>query len=134
MNSRVSSNTGKAAKADPVLHAALARAIAEINEMELTHRVTFNELLGYAERNEPVPMERRAMFAYQSSNVVRRMADLIDDIVKLLGGRAVYMSSPILQPWLDLHAARAHVANDPGNRNSDVLGTMQGEAPAFTFS
>ena len=133
MNSRVSSNTGKAAKADPVLHAALARAIAEVNEMELTHRVTFNELLDYAERNEPVPMERRAMFAYQSSNVVRRMADLIDDIVKLLGGLEVYMSSPILQPWLDLHAARAHVANDPGNRNSDVLGTMQGEAPAFTF-
>jgi len=61
------------------------------------------------------------------------MADLVDDIVKLLGGRAVYMSSPILQPWLDLHAARAHVANDPGNRSSDVLGTMQGEAPAFTF-
>ncbi|WP_236612990.1 acyl-CoA dehydrogenase family protein [Sphingobium quisquiliarum] len=133
MNSRVSSNTGKAAKADPVLHAALARAIAEVNEMELTHRATFNEMIDYAERNEPVPMERRALFAYQSSNVVRRMADLVDDIVKLLGGRAIYMSSPIIQPWLDLHAARAHVANDPGNRSSDVLGTMQGEAPGFTF-
>jgi 3-hydroxy-9,10-secoandrosta-1,3,5(10)-triene-9,17-dione monooxygenase len=78
-------------------------------------------------------MERRALFAYQSSNVVRRMADLVDDMVKLLGGRAIYMSSPVLQPWLDLHAARAHVANDPANRVSDVVGTLLGEPPAFTF-
>jgi len=78
-------------------------------------------------------MARRGMFAYQSSTVVRRMAALIDDIVKLLGGRAIYMSSPIIQPWLDLHAARAHVANDPANRSSDLIGTMQGEAPSFTF-
>lgn len=133
MGSRVSTNTGKAAKADPHLHAAIARAIAETNEMELTHRAAFNELMDYAERNEPVPMEKRALFAYQSSSVVRRMAELADGMVKLMGGRAIYMSSPILQPWLDLHAARAHVANDPANRTSDVIGTMNGEPPAFTF-
>lgn len=133
MNSRISSNTGKASKGDPLLHAALARAIAETDEMELTHRATFNELMALAERGEAIPMERRALFAYQSSTVVRRMAALVDDIVKLLGGRAIYMTSPILQPWLDLNAARAHVANDPGNRASDVLATMAGDAPGFTF-
>ncbi|MCP3733495.1 flavin-dependent monooxygenase [Sphingomonas sp. RP10(2022)] len=133
MKSRVSSNTGKASKADPNLHAAIARAIAEVDEMELAQRATFEEHLAYAERGEAIPMERRALFAYQSSNVVRRMADLVDDMVKLLGGRAIYMSSPILQPWLDLHAARAHVANDPANRVSDVVGTLLGEPPAFTF-
>ena len=64
---------------------------------------------------------------------MRRLADLVDDIVKLLGGRAVYMSSPIIQPWLDLNAARAHVANDPGTRAADLLGTMAGNPPAFTY-
>lgn len=133
MKSRVSTNTGKASKADPMLHAAIARAHAEVNEMELTQRATFDELMGYAERGETVPMERRVLFAYQSSSVVRRMADLVDDMVKLLGGRAIYMSSPILQPWLDLLAARAHVANDPGNRNGDLIGSILGEPPVFTF-
>lgn len=133
MQSRVSTNTGKAAKADPFLHAAIARSIAEVSEMELTHRAAFDEMMGYVERGEGVPMERRGLFAFQSASVVRRMADLADDMVKLLGGRAVYMSSPILQPWLDLHAARAHVANDPSNRTSDVIATMHGEQPAFTF-
>lgn len=133
MNNRVSSNTGKASKGDPLLHAALARAIAEVDEMERTHRASFDEMMDFAQRGEAVPMERRALYAYQSSSVVRRMAGLVDDIVKLLGGRAIYMSSPILQPWLDIHAARAHVANDPGNRGSDVIGTLAGDPPGFTF-
>jgi len=133
MQNRVSSNTGKASKADPNLHAAIARAVAEVAEMEFAHRAAFDELMAHAERGETPPMERRALFAYQSSSVVRRMADLVDDMVKLLGGRAIYMSSPILQPWLDIMAARAHVANDPANRTGDVVNTMLGEAPGFTF-
>ena len=78
-------------------------------------------------------MESRALYAYNSSAVVRRLAELVDGMVQLLGGRAVYMSSPIIQPWLDLNAARAHVANDPGNRTADVVGSLLGEPPAFTF-
>ena len=133
MQSRVSTNTGKAAKADPFLHAAIAKAHAQILEMENTLRLTFDELMGLATRGEPIPMEKRALFAYNSSTVVRRLADMVDDMVQLLGGRAIYMTSPILQPWLDLHAGRAHVANDPANRTADVVGTMLGEQPAFNF-
>ena len=133
MESRVSTNTGKASKADPVLHAALARAIAEVEEMERTHRASFIDMMELAEAGEPVPMEKRALYTYQSSSVVRRMVGLVDGIMKLLGGRAIYMSSPIIQPWLDLNAACAHVANDPGNRAADVLGTRAGDPPANPF-
>lgn len=133
MQSRVSTNTGKAAKADPFLHAAIAKAHAQIIEMETTLRLTFEELMGYAERGETIPMEKRALFAYNSSTVVRRLADLADDMMQLLGGRAIYMDSPIIQPWLDLNAGRAHVANDPNNRTADAIGTMLGAAPANTF-
>ena len=133
MESRVSTNTGKASKADPMLHAAIAAAHAQALEMELTLDKTFDELMEIAESGEPIPMEKRALFAYQSSTVVRRLARLVDDMVQLLGGRAIYMSSDIIQPWLDLNAARAHVANDPNNRTADVVGTMLGQPPVFTF-
>ncbi|OWQ96516.1 acyl-CoA dehydrogenase family protein [Sphingopyxis witflariensis] len=133
MESRISTNTGKASKADPILHGAIAAAHAQTLEMELTLAATFDELMAIAERGEAVPMEKRALFAYQSSTVVRRLARLVDDMVQLLGGRAVYMSSDVIQPWLDLNAARAHVANDPSNRTGDVVGTMLGQPPAFTF-
>ncbi|CDO36215.1 acyl-CoA dehydrogenase family protein [Novosphingobium sp. KN65.2] len=133
MKDRVSTNTGKASKADPFLHAAIAKAHAQIIEMETTLRVTFDELMGYAERGEKVPMEKRTLFVYQSSTVVRRLADLADEMMRLLGGRAIYNTSPIIQPWLDLHAGRAHVANDPNNRTADLVGSMLGEEPKFTF-
>ena len=132
MESRISTNTGKASKADPILHAAIA-AHAQSLEMELTLKASFDELMILAERGEAIPMEARARFAYQSATVVRRLARLVDDMVQLLGGRAIYMSSDIIQPWLDLNAARAHVANDPNNRTADVVGTMLGQPPAFTF-
>jgi 3-hydroxy-9,10-secoandrosta-1,3,5(10)-triene-9,17-dione monooxygenase len=133
MKDRVSTNTGKASKADPMLHAAIAAAHSQIIEMEQNLRLTFDDLMAIAETRQPIPMEKRALYAYQSSMVVRRLARLVDDMVQLLGGRAIYMSSEIIQPWLDLNAARAHVANDPANRTSDVVGTMMGEEPVFTF-
>jgi 3-hydroxy-9,10-secoandrosta-1,3,5(10)-triene-9,17-dione monooxygenase len=133
MKDRVSTNTGKASKADPMLHAAISAAHSQIIEMEQNLRLTFDDLMAIAETRQPIPMEKRALYAYQSSMVVRRLARLIDDMVQLLGGRAIYMSSEIIQPWLDLNAARAHVANDPANRTPDVVGTMMGEEPAFTF-
>ena len=78
-------------------------------------------------------MEKRAFYTYQSATVVRRLASLIDDVVQLLGGRAIYMTSEIIQPWLDLNAGRAHVANDPNNRTSDAINAMLGEAPLNPF-
>jgi 3-hydroxy-9,10-secoandrosta-1,3,5(10)-triene-9,17-dione monooxygenase len=133
MQDRISTNTGKASRADPNLHAAIARAHSQILEMENTLRLTMDEIMVLAEARQSIPMEKRALFAYNSSTVVRRLADLVDDIVQLLGGRAIYTSSEIIQPWLDLHAGRAHVANDPANRVSDVVGTLLGEPPAFNF-
>jgi 3-hydroxy-9,10-secoandrosta-1,3,5(10)-triene-9,17-dione monooxygenase len=133
MQDRISTNTGKASKADPMLHAAIAAAHSQIVEMEQNLRLTFEEQIAVAERGEALTYEQRALFAYQSSTVVRRLARLVDDMVQLLGGRAIYMSSEIIQPWLDIMAARAHVANDPANRTGDVVGTMLGEPPAFTF-
>ncbi|MCB2087493.1 MAG: flavin-dependent monooxygenase [Sphingomonadaceae bacterium] len=133
MESRISTNTGKASKADPMLHAAIARSIAQQQEMEATLRSTFDDLMAIAEAGEPIPMDKRALYAYNSSTVARRCAELADGMMQLLGGRAIYTSSEIIQPWLDLHAARAHVANDPSNRTFDVIGTRLGQEPTFTF-
>lgn len=133
MKDRVSTNTGKASKADPFLHAAIAQAYAQILEMETTLYASFEEMLTLAQAGAPIAMEKRTLFTYQSSTVVRRLAALADEMMKLLGGRAIYTNSPIIQPWLDLHAGRAHVANDPNNRTGDLVGSLMGEEPKFTF-
>jgi 3-hydroxy-9,10-secoandrosta-1,3,5(10)-triene-9,17-dione monooxygenase len=131
--SRVSTNTGKASKTDPLVLNAVAKAYAQVEEMEVVLTRNMDDMIAHAERGEDVPMEKRTLYRFQSASVVRRCADLIDEIMPLLGGRAIYMSSPIIQPWLDLHAARAHVANDPNNMAGDVVGSLTGQPPAFMF-
>ena len=133
MATRISTNTSKASKDDPMLHAAIAAAKAQCAEMELMLRHQFEDLMGYAERQEPVPMSKRALYAYHACSVVRRAARLVDDMSQLLGGRAVYTHSEIIQPWLDVHAARAHVMNDPNLRTKDVINTELGLFPEFPF-
>jgi len=130
---RVSTNTGKVSKADPILLSAIAKAYAQLDEMELALRRSFDDLMAIAEAGEPMPIDKRALYRYQSSSVVRRCADLVDEMLPLLGGRAIYMSSPIVQPWLDINAARAHVANDPNNMAGDIVGGLMGQPPAFMF-
>lgn len=130
---RVSTNTGKASKSDPVLMAAIARAYAQLGEMEATLTTSFDQMMTKAQRGEPLDMAERALNRYQSSTVARRCADLVDEMLPLLGGRAIYMSSPIVQPWLDINAARAHVANDPNNMAPDLINGLIGEPPSFLF-
>ncbi len=133
MENRVSTNTGKASKADPVLQGAIARGRAEVDEMETVLRRNMDLLYSRSVAGEEATMEERARFRYQSASVARRCADIVDTLLPLLGGRAIYMHSPLIQPWLDLNAARAHVANDPGNMAGDVIGTRAGQPPAFMF-
>lgn len=130
---RVSTNTGKVSKNDPVLMAAIARAYAQLGEMEATLASSFDQMMAKAQRGEPLDMAERALNRYQSSTVARRCADLVDEMLPLLGGRAIYMSSPIVQPWLDINAARAHVANDPNNMAPDLVNGLIGEPPSFLF-
>ena len=133
MQSRVSTNTKKASKDDQVLQGAIAAAQAQMVEMEIALERQFNEIMDLMNRGERMTLEQRALYVYQSSTVAKRLAQLVDAMVERLGGRAIYLSSDIIQPWLDLKAARAHVANDPYNRSPDLVGVLVGQPPAFAF-
>jgi 3-hydroxy-9,10-secoandrosta-1,3,5(10)-triene-9,17-dione monooxygenase len=131
--SRISTNTGKASKSDPLLLNTIARAYAELDEMAAVLERNFTDMMAGARAGEPLPMQKRVLYRYQSTGVVRRCAALVDSLMPLLGGRAIYLSSPIVRYWLDLNAARAHVANDPNNFGPDLANDLIGEPPGFMF-
>ena len=110
---RVSTNTGRASKLDPAVLHAIARTQSAVYEMKTTLTQSCHFMLERARAGEAIPMEDRVRLRFESSQVVRRCADLCDDLMPLLGGRAIYMDSPVVRYWLDINAARAHVANDP---------------------
>jgi 3-hydroxy-9,10-secoandrosta-1,3,5(10)-triene-9,17-dione monooxygenase len=110
---RVSTNTGKATKVDPNVLNAAARTQSAVLEMKAVLQRNFVEMMARVQAGCEIPTRERMRYRYESSQVVRRCADLCDELMPLLGGRAIYMDSPLVRYWLDINAARAHVANDP---------------------
>jgi len=118
---RVSTNTGKSTKLDPFALNAAARTQSAIIEMKTVLMSSFGEMMGRVRAGKEIPMPDRIRYRFESSQVVRRCADLCDELMPLLGGRAIYNDSPVVRYWLDINAARAHVANDPA-----IIGTSLG--------
>ena len=118
---RVSTNTGKATKLDPFAMNAAARTQSAIIEMKATLNKSFDDMMARINAGGEIPIPDRIRYRFESSQVVRRCAVLCDELMPLLGGRAIYMDSPVVRYWLDINAARAHVANDPA-----IIGTSLG--------
>jgi 3-hydroxy-9,10-secoandrosta-1,3,5(10)-triene-9,17-dione monooxygenase len=63
--------------------------------------------------NVNLPLADRIKFRYQASLVIDRCIEAMDLLMDSAGGRSVYEGSEIQQLFLDIHTARAHVANNP---------------------
>jgi len=118
---RVSTVTGKSSKLDPFALNAAARTQSAILEMKSVLMKSFDEMMSAVRAGRDIPVPERIRYRYESSQIARRCAALCDELMPLLGGRAIYMDSPLVRYWLDISAARAHVANDP-----TIIGTSLG--------
>lgn len=130
---RVSTNTGKATKQDGNAILAAARTQSAIDEMKTLLYRNFDEMMAAMRAGQTLTMEQRIRYRYQSSQVGRRCADLVDDLMPLLGGRAIYTDSPVVRYWLDINASRAHVANDPNLVGASLGSMYMGEQPQEFF-
>ena len=118
---RVSTNTGKSAKMDPIALNTAARAQATIDEIKALLFRNFDVMMETIRAGRQISYADRVRYRYESSQVARRCAGIADDLMLMLGGWAIYNTSPLVQWWLDLNAARAHVASDP-----NLIGTSLG--------
>lgn len=130
---RVSTNTGKATKLDPAVLNAAAKTQTAILEMKTVLASSFAAMLERLRAGEEISIQDRLQYRSASSQVVRRCADLCDDLMPLLGGRAIYMDSPLIRYWLDINAARAHIANDPTLIGSSLGAHYLGESVSESF-
>ncbi|MEO5598394.1 MAG: hypothetical protein ABIQ66_07215 [Novosphingobium sp.] len=46
--------------------------------------------------------------------MLRGIAEQVDTLMLLTGGRGISEAGPLTQTWLDLNAARHHMGNIPG--------------------
>jgi 3-hydroxy-9,10-secoandrosta-1,3,5(10)-triene-9,17-dione monooxygenase len=81
---------------------------------------TVDELICVLDRNlnvmssgQELTLADRIRFRYQASVVIDRCCESMDLLMDSAGGRSVYTGSEIQQIFLDIHTARAHLANNP---------------------
>ena len=98
---------------DPSAHMICASATSTIDEVQLVLRRNFEELMAYARAGERIPIERRVQFRYESSMAVEKCVALVDRMFTACGGRAIYLDYPLQRFFQDIHACRAHYANNP---------------------
>ena len=91
----------------------VAKATNAIDEMEALLYRNFDLMMAAVETGDPISIENRALYRYQASLVIEKSMAVIDSLFSSAGGSSVFRDSDIQQRFLDIHTARAHVANNP---------------------
>ncbi len=110
---RVSSNDFSRTAEDPAAELAAADAALAISEMKLALYQNFDSMMGKLRRGEPLDLNDRIHWRYQSAQVAERCAAHVDRLFHACGGQGIYLDNPIHRYFLDIHAARNHYANNP---------------------
>ncbi|MDF8333718.1 acyl-CoA dehydrogenase family protein [Novosphingobium cyanobacteriorum] len=104
--------TGARLAADTTIQEAVAEVKVILNDLELRLSSDLAELDRRAEAND-WPIERRAELGHHTTSMVNSCVRAIDLLMLFSGGKAIYLGNPIQRAFLDIHCARAHVANNP---------------------
>jgi 3-hydroxy-9,10-secoandrosta-1,3,5(10)-triene-9,17-dione monooxygenase len=116
---RVSTNTGQKTSEDTGAQLACADAQAAVDEMKTILMRNFDVMMDAAREGKALPVKIRVQYRYHSAAVAERCASHVSRLLRYCGGRGIYLSNPMTRVFLDVHAARSHVANniDPFARN-----------------
>lgn len=118
---------------DPATLERIAAADNIIDEMQTIMMRNFDEMTRCIDRGMNIPVEKRARYRYQASLVIDKSLQVIDSLFAMAGGRSVFEGSEIQQRFLDIHTARAHVANNPTNFARNLGGIYLGQENADFF-
>lgn len=111
----------------------IAQAACTLDELEALLFRNFDVMQRQLENGEEISLPSRAKYRLQASQVIERCMEVVDSLFSSAGGQSVFLGSEIQQRFMDIHTARAHVANNPtpflrnfgglqlGLENSDVF-------------
>lgn len=111
--SRVSTADQSKMELDPTVREVAARADAELRSIRAVFRQDMEAMMQRARANEAIPVEDRVRYRYASSQTVERCVAVVDRLFENSGGRAIFLDHPMNRLFQDVHAARAHFANNP---------------------
>lgn len=130
---RVSSNTFNRTAEDPDAQMVIAETAAAIDEMKTILNRNFDTLMGKARGSEPLELDERLLFRFQSGQILDRCAALITRMFYSCGALGVYRTGPICRAFADIHTGRTHIANNPAATGRNMGAVMLGLPNSDTF-
>ena len=110
---RVRASTGGKASDDSFNQIRIAEASYKIDTAMAQIERNIEDLLGYAERGEKIPMPLRVRVRRDQVSATGAGIQAVDRLFESAGGRALRAGTPIQRFWRDAHAGRVHAINDP---------------------
>jgi len=104
--------TGERLARDTTIQLVVAEVERTLDEQMLVLDRDACELMEHAERGTWT-LERRAALGASTTATVSRCVQAVDKLMEFSGAKALYRGHVIQQAFLDIHCARAHVANNP---------------------
>ena len=93
--------------------ARIAEATNNIEEMSAVMLRNFEEMMAALREGREIALESRILYRYQASLVIEKAMAVVDSLFSSAGGSSVFVGSEIQKRFMDIHTARAHVANNP---------------------
>jgi len=104
----------------------IAAATNALDEIECVLFRNFDLMVNQVRAGDPIPIEDRIKYRYQAALVIERCIEVVDSLFSSAGGGSVFLGSDIQQRFLDIHTARAHVANNPTSFGRNLGATQLG--------
>jgi 3-hydroxy-9,10-secoandrosta-1,3,5(10)-triene-9,17-dione monooxygenase len=104
----------------------IAAATNALDEIECVLFRNFDLMVNQVRAGDPIPIEDRIKYRYQAALVIERCMEVVDSLFSSAGGGSVFLGSDIQQRFLDIHTARAHVANNPTSFGRNLGATQLG--------
>jgi 3-hydroxy-9,10-secoandrosta-1,3,5(10)-triene-9,17-dione monooxygenase len=123
---RVAASDGAKVSEDPTTQTVCARAASLVDETRTVLRRNFEEMMSLVRDGKDIAIDRRVRFRHDSAMAVVKSVEAVDLLFTASGGRAIFLGSPLLRYFLDVHAARAHYANNPDKPGRNLGGVMLG--------
>lgn len=114
-------------KDDPYARQLAAEVKASIEEMKRTMIRNFDEMMEKCRAGQPIPIEDRVRYRYDSAVVADRCLALSSRMLKSAGSGGIRMDSELLAFHLDILCSQAHVANHSNPFANNMGAVMFGE-------
>lgn len=130
---RVSSNDFSATAQDPTAQLAAADAAVAVDDMKLELFRSFDSMMTTLASAQPLDLKDRIHYRYQSALAADRCVEHVSRLFRSCGASAIFQSNPIGRFFGDIHAARAHYANNPDRFGRNYGGVLLGLPNADLF-